>query len=271
MVIGETRSVTGGRWCRPLALLLLGAASLPVLAADPLEARVSRMERQLESQALVDMVTRIDRLEQEVQLLRGQVEEQSHTIAELLQRQRDLYVDLDRRLSHVERGGAGQTPQTIEPATAPEPSVGPGGAAVVPAPAPAAGAADSEQERAAYQQAFDHLRELRYPQAIGGFQAFLQQYPNGRYSHLAQYWVAEANYAQRNFKQAIIEYRTLMQRYPDSPKLSEAMLKIGYSQYEQGDKAGAQKSLAELVQRYPNSTEAGQANAFLEKLRGEGR
>lgn len=270
MVIGGERGSTTRRRRRAAAMLLLVSASLPVLAAEPqtlapLEARITRLERQLESQALVDMVTRLDRLEQEVQMLRGQVEEQSHAIADLLQRQRDLYVDIDRRLSNLERGGVTPSPQVSAPAVTPDTAGGVGTDSV-----PAAGMA-TEEERAAYQQAFEHLRELHYPQAIAGFQAYLKQYPAGRYGVVAQYWLGEAYYAQRIFKQAIIEYRTLIQRYPDSPKLAEAMLKIGYSQYEQGDKAGAQKTLAELVQNFPASTEAAQANAFLQKLRGEGR
>lgn len=268
-----------------VAVLLLTALALPATAAEPLEARVARLERQMESQALVEMATRLDRLEQEVQQLRGQVEEQTYAITELRQRQRDLYLDIDRRLSRLEREGGASAPQAMvaPPVAAPAaPSVSaptaPAAVAVTaapaPAPAPAApaplSAANADKEREAYQQAFDQLRELRYEQAITAFRAFLKEYPDGRYGHIAQYWIGEANYAQRNFKQAVADYRVLLQRYPKSPKLAEAMLKIGYSQYELGDKAEARKILTELARLHPNTTEAGQANAFLQKMRGEG-
>lgn len=265
-----------------VAVTLLAALALPV-HAEPLEARVARLERQMESQALVEMATRLDRLEQEVQSLRGQVEEQSQAIAELRQRQRDLYLDIDRRLSRLEREGGATVPQAMvpPPAATPPAAVPSAPAPVAAAPAPvaaptpvtapaAASTANADKERAAYQQAFDQLRELRYEQAITAFRAFLKDYPDGRYGHIAQYWIGEANYAQRNFKQAVADYRTLLQRYPKSPKLAEAMLKIGYSQYELGDKAEARNILSELVRLYPDTTEAGQANAFLQKMRGEG-
>ncbi len=262
-------------------------------SAATLEARVGRLERQLDNQAVVDMATRLDSLQQEVQRLRGQVELQGHTIDELKDRQRNLYLDIDRRMSRLEREGGGMAPPPapaagagvvapatpavpVAPAAPVAPAVpvvpaGPSAAVSAPAaPAPAAPPPAVDKEREAYQQAFDLLRDLRYDQAIAAFRSFLKQYPDGRYGHIAQYWVAEADYAQRDFKQAIVDYRQLIDRYPRSPKVAEAMLKIGYSDYEIGDKAGAKKVLTDLTQRYPDSTEAGQANAFLQKMRGEG-
>lgn len=252
----------------------------------------------MDSQALVEMVTRLDRLEQEVQQLRGQMEEQGHAVTELRQRQRDLYLDIDRRMSRLEREGGGAAPQarSVAPAPVPVPAAAAPVAPIAPAatpsapapmaaapvaPAPAAApapapvatpasAAAADRERDAYQQAFNQLRDLRYEQAITAFRAFLKEYPDGRYGHIAQYWIGEANYAQRNFKQAVADYQVLIQRYAKSPKLAEAMLKIGYSQYELGDKAEARKILTELAKLYPDTTEAGQANAFLQKMRGEG-
>ncbi len=89
-----------------------------------------------------------------------------------------------------------------------------------------------QQERDAYQKAFDMLRELRYAQATEAFRNFLKQYPNGRYAQIAEYWLGEAGYAQRDFKQAIADYNTLLNNHPDTPKRAEVMLKIGYSHYE---------------------------------------
>ncbi len=253
-----------------VALAAVALLPLSAVAADSLEARVDRLERQLDSQALVDMSTRLDRLQQDVQQLRGQVELQGHMIDELKQRQRDLYLDIDRRLSQLERVGGG----AAAPSAAPAPAAAPA-ASTVPAAAPAsvapasASAADADKEREAYQKAFDLLRDLRYEQAIAAFRGFLKQYPDGRYGHIAQYWVSEANYAQRNFKQAIADYQQLIDHYPKSPKLAEAMLKIGYSYYEMGQKDAARKELTELTQRYPDTTEAGQASTFLQKMRQE--
>lgn len=274
------------------SVLLAGTVSAapPAGPADT-EARLQRLERLQENQNLVDMATRLDQLQRELQGLRGQLEEQAHVLDGIKRRQRELYLDTDRRLSRLEREGGAPAAGSPGMVTAPVPVPGPEAAAPVPpavqpveaqggqAPAaqtaaPAAGAqapvVDTAAEMQAYQHAFDLLRELRYQQAIAAFRTFLQNYPDGRYAHIAQYWLGEANYAQRHFEQAIKDYRALIANYPKSPKLAEATLKIGYSYYELGNKDAARQTLDELLKRYPNTTEAGQARHLLQRLKQEG-
>lgn len=232
------------------------------------EERIARLERILESQGLVDMLLRLDSLQNEVQTLRGEIELQAHQLEEIKQRQRDLYVDIDRRLLSLERHGSASattgTP-TVTPTTgsaAPQTVAGQEKAATAAVPA-----ADAEAEQQAYQKAFDQLRDLRYEQAVSAFREFIAKYPNGRYAHIAQYWIGEANYAQRKYEQAIVDYRALVDRYPNSPKLAEALLKIGYSQYELGKLNEAETTLNQLVKAYPGTTEAGQAQNLIQKIR----
>lgn len=237
--------------------------------------RLTRLEHIINGQGLMDMQVRLDALQRNVQQLRGRIELQNHRLTELKRRQRDLYVDLDRRLSRLERAGSGTT-MAPSGSRASTPVARGVPKAFVPARAsrrrPASRAATSAKanpakEQQAYQVAFDLLRELRYDQAITAFHTFLKDYPQGRYAHIAQYWVAEANYAQRRFKNAIADYQDLLDDYPNSPKRAEAMLKIGYCYYELGDIKRAQESLKNLTATYPNTTEAGQAQNLLQKLR----
>ncbi|MEJ2508341.1 MAG: tol-pal system protein YbgF [Gammaproteobacteria bacterium] len=268
-------------WAGATMVALLGATG-QALAQDKgagdasLEQRVARLERKLDSQGLVDMLSRIEQLQSDVQRLRGELEVQSHTIDELKQRQRDLYADIDRRLSQLERGapvaGATAPQNTGQGASAggsgTVSSVSPGqGASSGASAASGTGGSSSAKEQQAYQSAFDQLRELRYDQAIAAFRKFLKEYPHGRYAHIAQYWVAEANYAQRHFKAAIADYQKLLDDYPNSPKRAEAMLKIGYSYYELGDMDQAKTVLNNLLQAYPKTTESGQAQNLLQKIK----
>lgn len=249
------------------AMVLIALASFSHSGwAQNVEQRVEHLERLVNSQGLMELLQRLDRQEAEIQQLRGRVEEQENTIENLRTRQRELYLDTDRRLSRFEREGGATAPAT--PTT--QGSTGGGTPALVaPAPvatAPAADEARIQQEREAYQQAFDLLRELRYEQATTAFRGFLKQYPDGRYAHIAQYWLGEASYAQRKFEQAIKDYQDLIDKYPNSPKRPEAMLKIGYSwnELKQSDKAKA--ILERLLEAFPNSTEAGQAKRLLSEL-----
>ncbi len=260
-----------------MVFAMLAGGVTPALQAASVEQRLERLERVTNSQSLLEMLERLDALQQEVQQLRGQVEEQQHTISGLKERQRELYLDIDRRMSRIEREGGGGAPLTDSNngASNPQPlTASPAAAQVTNTAAPAAVAENDQQriqqEREAYQQAFDMLRELRYAQATEAFRKFLKQYPDGRYAHIAQYWLGEAGYAQRDFRQAITDYDALLKNYPKSPKLAEAMLKIGYSHYELKEADKARNVLQQLVEKYPDSTEAGQARNLLKRINKNG-
>jgi TolA-binding protein len=84
---------------------LLAPAGAPLVAAEPtptLEQRLERLERILRNQSLADIIVQLQQLQQEVQQLRGDVELQSHTLDALNKRQRDLYLDIDQRLSNLQ-------------------------------------------------------------------------------------------------------------------------------------------------------------------------
>jgi len=237
------------------------------------EERLSRLERILDNQGLVEMLMRIDNLQNELQILRGEIELHAHELEDIKQRQRDLYVDIDRRLLRLERGGTADSGAVEMSSTGKDTGKGApaavksGTAAATAAAATPTGAADLANEQMSYQAAFDLLRELRYDQAVSAFKSFIIAYPNGRYAHIAQYWIGEANYAQRNFKEAIKDYQKLIDNYPNSPKLAEAMLKIGYSQYELKELKQAETTLNQLIKSYPGTTEAGQAQNLIQKIR----
>ena len=111
---------------------------------------------------------------------------------------------------------------------------------------------------------------MRYEQATAAFRDFLKQYPDGRYAHIAQYWLGEAAYARRDFNQAIKDYQALLDNHPRSAKRAEAMLKIGYSYQELKKPAESKKMMERLIELYPNSTEAGQARNQLTRLKKSG-
>lgn len=218
---------------------------------------------------LVELLTRVQALQDDLREMRGQLEVESHDIDDLRQRQRDLYLDIDRRLRRLESGGAvasspppapgGQTPGAVGSPTAAETGS-----------APAQSTADAAQEQAAYQTAFDTLKEGRYKQAIVQFHQFLKNYPDGNYSDNAQYWLGEANYVTRDFNQAIAEFRKVMSNFASSPKVPDALLKIGYSQYELHQWDQARKTLVDLVKRFPQSSAARLGEKRLERMKQEG-
>lgn len=246
----------------------------PQTSAGPtLEERVAKLERMLENQGLADLLVRIQRLQEDVQSLRGELEVQANDIGGTKQRQRDLYLDIDRRLRQLEISATAVPPAA--PAAAgtgmtPPSSRAPAMSGTVPVSAPAV-TADPEQEQAAYQQAFERLKAGRYDEAIAAFRDMLAAYPAGRLADNAQYWMGEANFAARRFKEAGEEFSKVINNYPQSSKVSDAMLKLGFSYYELGEWVKSRQTLEQLMARYPQSTAAQLADKRLQKMKSEGR
>lgn len=252
-----------------------------------LDQRVTRMEHMLQSGTLVDMLTRLNSLEQDLQALRGELEVQRHDLDDLQKHQRDLYLDIDRRLRALEVGGTGGT--TAPPAASaggqPSSATGSEGAAAPPGATPGMAAAappapgpspsttppqDTPQAQAAYDQAFNLLRSAQYDQAITAFKQFIADHPKGPLSDNAQYWLGEADYVTRQFPAALAEFQKVVSDYPDSPKIPDAKLKIGFTQYEMAHWDDARKTLTDVVNNYPDSSAAKLAENRLQKMKAEG-
>lgn len=265
---------------RSLGVILVATAlASPVFAEDTSKLsdreRIQRLERMMESQGLVDLLVRLEHLQKDVQQLRGDSEVQGYTLNDIKKRQRDLYIDIDRRLLQLERKNKAGTAYTPSPATTASPAPTPVPAPVKRGPSPEPQPAISSpgnvvndaSEQQAYQQAFNLLRELRYAKAVVAFRGFIKKYPDGRYAHIAQYWLGEAGYAQGNFKTAISDYQALLEKYPASPKRAQAMLKIGYSYNKLKNTSAAKDAFNKVIKTFPGTTEAGQAQKMLKEIK----
>ena len=223
-----------------------------------LEERVTRVERAINSETLVELLQQVERLQQEVQELRGELEVQTHEVSQLKQRQRELYLDIDRRMTKLEtaRPADADVDTGIETGTD-------NGTSETP---PVTANVDPAEERDAYQSAFDLLKTGRYDEATGAFTAFLSAYPSGEYSDKAQYWLGEAYYVTSKFAPALEEFQKLVQTRPDSTKVSHALLKIGYIQDELGQTEAAKTTLNDLIERFPETTAARRAKERLQQV-----
>jgi tol-pal system protein YbgF len=254
--------------------LFISMTSTTVLAADndmSVEDRLKRMERLVNSKGLVDVMVRVESIQSELQRLVGEIELQKHSLDEIKKRQRDLYIDIDRRLLQIERGSGSSAPVISTPPSTQSqrqtPAVRSNKTTATARVATPRVIKKKEGEQVAYQKAFDLLRALRYEKATQAFRQFLIDFPDGRYAHIAQYWLAETSYHTRKYDVAVQDYQTLINQYPKSPKRADALLKIGYSQFELKLFSKAKVVLKKLIQSYPGTTEAGQADNLLQKIR----
>jgi tol-pal system protein YbgF len=233
---------------------MLAGCSLTQPEEDPvqiklreLDGRVAGFERVVSNQSLLSLAQRIDALESDLRALHGQIEELQNTTDALRKQQRDLYSDLEKRLSAAGGGGTGAG---VSP---------PGGSA-------GTGAEMAAGEQAAYTQAFDALKASNYPAAIAGFQQFLSAYSTSELADNAQYWLGEAYYVTRDYEKAAGAFRAVGQQWPDSRKAADALLKLGYSEFELKRYAEARAALNEVKRRYPDSDAAKLASDRLQRI-----
>ncbi|MEM9604610.1 MAG: tol-pal system protein YbgF [Pseudomonadota bacterium] len=100
---------------RPLRVAVfccLAAVATGAMAESPIEQRVQRLERILDNRVLIDLLQRIDGLQREMRQLRGEIELQRNELATMDQRNRDLYIDTDRRLQDLETRSSAAAAQT---------------------------------------------------------------------------------------------------------------------------------------------------------------
>ena len=262
-----------------VSLVLATIISAP--AIRPLQAQDA------DASVMANLVIQVQELQDEVRTLRGQLEEQSRELENLKRRQRDQYLDLDQRLSDARNAqpvvgsgpvaGGSPQPGPSQPAGQDVPEVRAPmetqsqvtgiGQPEAQVQSPAASAAD---EKAAYDMAFQALKELRYADAAEEFQSFLEQYPNSEYADNAQYWLGESYYVTRNYDIALTAFQTLLDRYPDSPKGPDALLKVGYTHYELEQWDSARAALTQVQENYPDSTLSRLAENRLRSMRMEG-
>jgi tol-pal system protein YbgF len=231
------------------------------LRLTDLEARLIRIERVVENQSLIELSTAVDQLRAEAQSLRGELETLRHETEDSDSRQRELYVDVDRRLQSLETA-----PRTVvAPPAAAAPAFGGGVAAPAQNP-PVIAPAPSGSDQQNYQAAFDLIQNRKYEEAEHAFTNFLAAFPGSPLADNAQYWLAETHYVRRQFSAALPEFQKVVEQYPQSAKMPDAMLKIGYCQNELGDRTAARATLQDVMRQFPDTTAARLASQRLEQL-----
>ena len=217
-----------------------------------LDERVSQIERQLKSGALVDLANNVEALKSDVARIRGQIEVLTYELEQSQKRQRDLYVDLDTRMRKLEAAPGASADATPADAGA----AGAGATAAAPVPSTAA-------EQRAYDAALDQFKRGDFQGAITGFTAFVKTSPKSPLAPSAQYWIGNAHFARKDYKAAIASQRQLLLAWPDSPKIPDALLNVASAQSELGDNAAARRTLEELIGKFPQSDAAAKAKQRL--------
>lgn len=230
-------------------------------SAGSLEQRLATIERMMDARqgAQLQLMDQLSTLQQDVAELRGITEEHEYRLEQLLQRQRELYQEIDRRFSQLQEQGSssfgGSTAGVGEQPVATDSGAG-----------SSAGSSYSSNlsENAAYDRAIALvLEDKRYDAAIPAFEQFIEQFPNSTYLPNAHYWLGQLQFAQQAYDKAKQHFQTVVGQYPDSNKRADCLLKLGVIASEQGRSAEAQQFYQQVLEEYPDSTEANLAQQRL--------
>lgn len=246
-----------------MAALLSGAWFCNLAYADDqtVEQRVDALERQLNQRnaAMADMQQQLDDLNNEVRQLRGTLEEANYKLDQSVDRQKSMYLEMDKLKSASAASSAPQssaaTPTNAQPQSAQ--------ASVSAAPAsnaaaqPTASQPPSKDESQAYDAAVNLvMKDKNYAKATPAFQAFIQKYPQSGYVPNAHYWLGQLLFSQGDKEQAKNNFLIVAQKYKDSPKRADALLKLGMITQGEGDKDKAAKFFQLVIKQYPNTPSA---------------
>ncbi len=244
-----------------LALAMAGCAGTPPdqdpvqIKLKDLDTRVARVERVTANQSLLDLANQNEAMRADLRAMHNDIDELTNKLETSRKEQRDLYADLDRRMKALEARGGGAAAGSA------------GGAAAGSAGADAS--APGGDDKAAYQAAFDMLKNSQFDQAIAAFQKFLVDYPASQLADNAQYWLGEASYVNKSFADAQAAFQKVVDKYPQSRKVPDALLKVGYCQYELKDFDAAKQTLSKVVAQFPDAPAGHLAQQRLDKMAAE--
>ena len=225
------------------------------------------------SERMASNSAEMDRVKEEMQILNGRLEENSHrlnqsiekggTVADLQKRMALIEMRVDRISSYlglepvVQPGakGASTTPVAVpqvhpaKPFAAPEPEV------------------KTPADEKLYEVNMDLYRKGKYEESIVGFKAFLKEHPKSKLADNAAFWIGESHMALKQYEQAILAFQKVIKQYPRGNKVPNALLRQALAFDELNDKTSAKLLLRKLIKQYPKSNEAKIAKNKLKKMK----
>lgn len=190
--------------------------------------------------------------QRQLQELRGQIEELRYQLEQQKSLAQERYLELEKRINGLAAsgGGAAQGGGTASSAAPGDDS----DAAVI---------AASQQDRQAYQAAFQKVQARDFDAALTAFEAFVKNHPDSPLRANGYYWLGELYSARSELEPAARSFTTVIEDYPQSNKVPDALYKLGLLKARQGQPEASKQLLKRVQQEYPESNAASMAGDFL--------
>ncbi|MDR7344482.1 tol-pal system protein YbgF [Pantoea alhagi] len=229
-------------------------AAISNVGSGSVEDRVTSLERisNAQAQLLQQLQQQLNATQSDIDSLRGQIQENSYQLNQVVERQKQIYQQIDSLSSGAAAASNGASDAGGDSAAAPSTAANAGAAAAAPVQS---GDANTDYNSAVALV----LEKKQYDQAIAAFQAFVKKYPDSTYQPNANYWLGQLNYNKGKKDDAAYYFATVVKKYPKSPKSSEALYKVGVIMQDKGDNAKAKAVYQQVIKQYPNTEAAKQA------------
>ena len=250
MARGRFESVTGEeRDGAGLNSTATNSSSSSRAASASNESDIERLERLLQNRNLVQlqMQQQIDDMALEISELRGELERNSYDMKQMLERQRELFIELDRVRGEVKAAGTATVAVAASEGSK-----------------DASGTFSTDvDEQTAYQNAVDMILKQRdYTGAIAAFQKFQKDFPDSTFTPNSHYWLGQLYFAKKQDKEAVKSFAAVVS-YKDSNKRADALVKLGDIAARNNNATQAKKYYQQVVTEYPNSASAKVAKTHL--------
>ncbi len=234
-------------------------ASISNVGSGSVEDRVTSLERisNAQAQLLQQLQQQLSDTQTDIDSLRGQIQENTYQLNQVVERQKQIYQQMD---SISSKGGAQDAASSNDAANAGATAGAVAAGSDDNASAASAAPVQSGDANTDYNAAVALVLERKqYDQAISAFQAFVKKYPDSTYQPNANYWLGQLNYNKGKKDDAAYYFATVVKNYPKSPKSADALYKVGVIMQDKGDNAKAKAVYQQVVRQYPNTGAAKQA------------
>lgn len=232
----------------PVSDLSSGQPESIAISLSPQE-EIARLKRQLSHLLAMNPSGKIEALQQEIQVLRGNIEKQNHDIKTLQEQLKNFYQDLDARLGQTKKNPPAQTSSTESAAS---------------------NAAPAKKTEAAplsnYEKAIEAIRNKQYAEAQNLLVQHLAVHPKDKLAGNAHFWLGEVYYQQNKKQLAKREFEIIKKQYPTNPKVPNALLKMGYIEVDEENFGKAKEIFKGIIKTFPDTPSAHLAKIKLNKL-----
>ncbi|MBA0037618.1 cell division protein CpoB [Pantoea sp. BIGb0393] len=237
-------------------------ASISSVGSGSVEDRVTTLERisNAQAQLLQQLQQQMSDNQSDIDSLRGQIQQNSYQLNQVIERQKQLYQQIDS-LSSGSNGAQASGGADAAAAGAATSDSGSNSSATAAAPAQT-GDANTDYNAAVALI----LEKKQYDQAITALQAWVKKYPDSTYQPNANYWLGQLFYNKGKKDDSAYYFATVVKNYSKSPKAPEALFKVGVIMQEKNDTAKAKAVFQQVIKQFPNSDSAKQAQKRLAGL-----